>query len=184
VSRCADTSSVPPLTQDHTVRYDNHPPTSNNQEDVRAKVAAEEAGSFHIGLPCFLAMFIPGRFVSPISWIIHKGKGRIIIDASTNFHHDDTGAPNAYIPPTETPGMAEKNPPVFYRTAIRRHAEHTWILRISHPREDILQHSDDINAALQHILYHPDLALVFGYIFMELVLIPVGKIFESRSAPA
>jgi hypothetical protein len=116
---------------------------------VQAKFAAEEANSYHIGLPRFLAMFIPGLFVRPISWIIQKGKGRIVIDASTKLHHDDSGAPNLYIPAAGKTGMAEEKPPVFYGTAICRHSEHIWNLRISHPNEDILQQSDDINAAFQ-----------------------------------
>jgi hypothetical protein len=89
------------------IRYNSHPPTSQNQNDARKKFAAEEANSYHIGLPSFLAMCILGLFVSPISWVIKKGKGRIIIDPSTKLCHNDSGVPNSYIPPTGTPGMEE-----------------------------------------------------------------------------
>jgi hypothetical protein len=67
------------------IAYDYHPPVGANREAVRKKFADEEANSFHIGFPRFLAMFIPGLFVSPISWVVQKGKGRIIIDASSRL---------------------------------------------------------------------------------------------------
>jgi hypothetical protein len=71
-----------------------------------------------------------------------------------------------------TSGSKEENPLDFYGTAIRRHAKHVWNLRISHPHADILQHSDDINPPFRQILYHLELAPVFGYVFS----------FGSRSA--
>jgi hypothetical protein len=166
------------------IQYDNHPPVSGNMEAVRVKFAEEEANSFHLSLPRTLAMFVHGLFVNPIAWIIQKGKGRICIDCSTKLHPTDTGAPNTYIPAPGTAGREDENPPVYYGSAIRRHAEFLWNLRISHPHEDILQHSDDINAAFRQILYHPELAPVFACVFMECLLIPVGQIFGSRSAPS
>jgi hypothetical protein len=131
-----------------------------------------------------MALFIHGLFVNPISWIIKKGKGRICIDCSTKLHPKDTGTQHESIPAPGTVGREDENSQVFYGSAIRRHAEHMRNLRISHPTEDILQHSDDINAAFRQILYHPELAPVFAYVFMECVLIPVGQVFGSRSAPS
>jgi hypothetical protein len=66
-----------------SIQYDNHPPVTRSLDDVRAKFAAEEASSFHVGLSRFLPIFISGLLFSPKSWIVQKGKGRIIIDAST-----------------------------------------------------------------------------------------------------
>jgi hypothetical protein len=34
------------------------------------------------------------------------------------------------------------------------------------------------------MLYHPDLAIAFAYVFMEYLIIPVGQIFGSRNCPA
>jgi hypothetical protein len=166
------------------IAYDNHQPVLSNIMAVREKFESEEANSFHLSLPRSMAMFIHGLFINPISWVIQKGKGRICIDCSTKLHPTDTGAPNASIPAPGTVGREDENPAVFYGSAIRRHAEHLWNLRISYPKEDILQHSDDINAAFRQILYHPELAPVFACVFMECVLIPVGQIFGSRSAPS
>jgi hypothetical protein len=56
-------------------RYDNHPPARAAADDVRKKFAAEEANSFHVAYPKFTTVFIPGLMLSPISWIIQKGKG-------------------------------------------------------------------------------------------------------------
>jgi hypothetical protein len=67
---------------------------------VRQKFASEEALSFHLVFPKFVALFIPGMMVSPISWLFRKNKGRLIIDASSPLAPDDTGAPNTHIPPT------------------------------------------------------------------------------------
>jgi hypothetical protein len=164
--------------------YDNHPPVATNSAAVREKLEAEEAHSYHLSLPRTMAMFVHGLFINPISWIIQKGKGQICIDCSTKLHPLDTGAPNTTIPAPGTVGKEEDNPAVFYGSAIRRHAEHLWNLRISNPQEDILQHSDDINVAFRQILYHPEVAPVFACVFMECLLIPVGQIFGSRRAPS
>jgi hypothetical protein len=34
------------------------------------------------------------------------------------------------------------------------------------------------------MLYHPELAVVFAYVFQELLIVPVGNIFGSRNAPS
>jgi hypothetical protein len=57
-------------------------------------------------------------------------------------------------------------------------------LRIDHPLEEILQHIDDISAAFRHLIYHPILAIVFAYVFMEFLIVPVGMTFDSRSSPS
>jgi hypothetical protein len=166
------------------LRYNNHPPTASAADEVRKKFAKEEANSFHVTYPRFTALFIPGLMLSPISWIVQKGKGRLIVDASTKLCPDDTGPPNLHIPPPGKPGQFDENPPVFYGTALRRHLAAVWNMRITHPREDLLQHTDDIDSAFRRMLYHPDLAIVFAYVFQDLLLVPVGNIFGSRNAPS
>jgi hypothetical protein len=71
--------------------------------------AKEEAASYHIHLPRFIAHFIYGLFLCPISWVIRKGKGQLVIDASTMLTPDDTGAPNSYIPKAGMPGVLKTN---------------------------------------------------------------------------
>lgn len=166
------------------IRYDNHPPLSEVEPAVREKFAKEEAKSFHIHLPKWVAYFVQGLFISPISWLVRKGKGRIVIDSSTLLRPEDTGAPNTYIPPVGTEGREDECPAVHFGTALRRHLERIWNLRIDHPREDLLQHGDDIDAAFRRVLYHPDIAAVFAYVFMEYLIIPVGMIFGARNSPS
>jgi hypothetical protein len=58
-------------------------------------------------------------------------------------------------------------------------------MRIAHPREYLLQHTDDIDSAFRRMLYHPDLANVFAYVFQDkMLLVPLGNIFGSRNAPS
>jgi hypothetical protein len=92
------------------LRYNNHPPAQSAADDVRKKFAKEEANGFHVTYPRFTALFIPGMMLSPISWIVQKGKGRLIVDASTKLvSSDDTAAPNHHIPPPGQPGKFEEN---------------------------------------------------------------------------
>lgn len=43
----------------------------------------------------------------------------------------------------------------------------SWWMRLSKPLTDILLHYDDINATFRYIMYHPDLAIAFPYVFQE-----------------
>jgi hypothetical protein len=152
--------------------------------DVRIKFAAEESMSFHLVFPKFVALFLPGLMLSPISWLFRKNKGRLIIDASSPLGPEDSGAPNSHIPPTGEAGQELENPPVFYGNALKRHLSAVWNMRISYPDDDLLQHTYDIDSAFRRVLYHPILAPVFAYVFQEFLIVPVGNIFGSRSAPS
>jgi hypothetical protein len=126
--------------------------------DVRAKFAAEEANSLHIGLPRLFAMFINGLFMTHLSWVIYKSKSCILIDESTQLHPVDTGDINDYIPTTGFPRAHEENPlcstappPITTLSTLG-----TCVFLI---HTKIVHHSDDIYAAFCQILYHPKLAL-------------------------
>jgi hypothetical protein len=41
-----------------------------------------------------------------------------------------------------------------------------------------------VDAAFQRVLYNPELAIVFAYVFGKFLLIPVGQVFGSCSAPS
>ena len=56
-------------------------------------------------------------------------------------------------------------------------------MRQAEPLQDILLHCDDLEAAFRRVLYHPDMAVVFAYIFLDFLIIPVDQVFGSRSAP-
>jgi hypothetical protein len=162
--------------------YDNHPAIAENQEAVEAKFAAEEEKTFHIHFPRFLIWFVYGLFLAPLQWAVRKGKGRICVDC-TKAGVDEVGSINTQI---GKPGIADPDecPPVYYGDAFMRFIMVLWRMRLSRPFEDILCHCDDIDAAFRRILYHPDMAIAFAYVFNEYLIVPVGQVFGSRSAPS
>jgi hypothetical protein len=161
--------------------YDNHPAVNANHASVEAKFVKEEAKSFHIHLPRFLIYFLPGLILAPLQWAIRKGKGRICVDCTNG--PDIEGSANTSIPKPSADN-ADECPPVFYQHSLARHIRRLWRTRITHPTEEILQHCDDIEAAFRRVLYHPDLAVAFAYVFGDYLIIPVGQVFGSRSAPS
>lgn len=166
------------------LQYDNHPPLRHVLDDVRKKFGKEEARSLHLALPRFVAWFLPGLMISPISWVVRKNKGRIVIDSSTRLRPDDRGAVNDQIPNQGTIGREDECPAVHYGNAFARTLKFLWNLRIDHPNEDILLHVDDIDAAFRRIVYHPDAALGFAYVFEDRLMAPVGEIFGGRNSPS
>ena len=164
--------------------YDNHAPLRSAMPEARTKLGKEEANSYHIAFPRYLARFIYGLFILPISWLIQKGKGRLIMDGSTALRKGDTGATNRCIPKAGSEGNERENPPVFYGTAMKRIMTTIYNLRLDHPTEDLLQHPDDIDAAFRRLLYHPDVAIAFASVFAEYLIMPVGMIFGAKNSPS
>jgi hypothetical protein len=162
--------------------YDNHPAIAANTADVEAKFAAEAEKTFHIHFQRFLIYFVYGLFLAPLQWAMRKGKGRICVDC-TKVGVDEIGSINTYI---GKPGIApaDECPPVYYGDALIRFLKMLWRMRLSKPFLDILLHCDDIDAAFRRILYHPDLAIAFAYVFEAYLIVPVGQVFGSRSAPS
>eukprot|EP00980_Cylindrotheca_fusiformis_P026673 scaffold16874_cov129-Cylindrotheca_fusiformis.AAC.1 len=78
----------------------------------------------------------------------------------------------------------EECPPVYYQSALHRLIARVMSMRMAQPTVPILVHADDISSAFRRILYHPDMACAFGYVFDEFLLVPVGEVFGSRSAPS
>jgi hypothetical protein len=64
------------------------------------------------------------------------------------------------------------------------HLQHLWRLCITFFITDVLQHCNDIEAAFRQVLYTPELAIAFAYVFGIFLLIPIGQVFRSRSAPS
>jgi hypothetical protein len=115
--------------------------------EVRAKLGKEEAKSYHLAFPRSIAYFIDGLFIAFMSWVVQKGSGRIVVDSSTPLDKTDRGALNAHIPKPGLPGSLDRNPRITYANAFVRHLIHLWNLRITNPRQEILQHTDDIEAS-------------------------------------
>jgi hypothetical protein len=165
-------------------RYDNHPAVQENYEAVEKKFAKEEEKSFHIHLPRFLTYFIVGLMLNLLQWAWQKGKGRICVDCTNGPDGPDTpGSANTHIPKPSAENI-EECPPVYYMTAFKRFIVNIWRLRITHPRKDVLLHADDVDSAFRRILYSPEMAILFAYVFGPFLIIPVGQVFGSRSAPS
>jgi hypothetical protein len=151
---------------------------------VRAKLCKEEQNSFYVHLPRFIAYFIFGLHLSPLSMVWRKGKGRVCVDNSSRLDPSDDDAPNDSIPAPRTAGRDDECPGVHYASAFKRHITWIWNLRISSPFADILQFGDDVHAAFHRMLYHPDIAIVFAFVFAEFLCIPVGTVFGARNSPS
>jgi hypothetical protein len=165
-------------------RYNNHPAVQQNFDAVEQKFAKEEEKSFHIHLPRFLVYFIVGLMLNPLQWAWQKGKGRICVDCTNGPDGPDTpGSANTHIP-KPSKHNPDECPPVHYMTAFQRLLVNIWRMRITHPTIDILLHADDIDAAFRRIIYSPEMAIVFAYIFGPFLIIPVGMVFGARSAPS
>jgi hypothetical protein len=161
--------------------YNNHPAVTENADQVSIKFAKEEWKGYHVHFLRFLFAYIYGLILNPLQWVFDKGKGRICVDCTNG--PDPRGAANTYIP---KPSMEneEECPPVHYQSAFRRLLRQILQMRISCPTEPILVHADDIEAAFRRILYHPDMAIAFAYVFDVYLMVPVGEVFGSRSAPS
>jgi hypothetical protein len=96
---------------------------------------------------------------------------------------DTLSSANTFIPSPKA-GDLDACPPVYYATAFLWHLTHLWRFRITFPVADILQHCDDVDSIFRRVLYPPDLAIAFAYVFRAFLLIPVGQVFGSRSAPS
>lgn len=155
------------------VKYNIHPAINTNRP-LRRKIYNRGGESFHLPLPKFLVYFITGIFLSLLQWAIHRGKGRICVDCSNG--PDPVAYLNTHIPKLSV-NNADKCPPVYNATLLVVSCVWLWQMRTSCPEKDILLHCNDINTALRHILYHPDLAIDFAYILGSFLVVPVGEVY-------
>jgi hypothetical protein len=153
-------------------------------DNVRAKLAKEEAQSFHIALPRFLWRFLPGIHIALMVWAWRKGKGRLCVDPSSKISSTNDRAANDSIPSLGLDGREDECPLIYYSTALHQHLTQIWNLRITYPNEDILQYCDNIQAAFHRVLYHPDAMIVFASVLQEFLIIPVGTIFGAHNSPS
>ena len=163
------------------VAYDNHSKINDNRDAVEIKSAAKDEKSFHILLRKFFVFFILGLFLNPLQWGMRKGKGRICVNCTNG--PSAIGSPN-HSTPNPSPANADACPSVHYVNSFTRFLLLIWSTRQAKPFLDILLHCDDLEAAFRRVLYHPDMAVVFANIFLDFLIIPVGQVFGSRSAPS
>jgi hypothetical protein len=108
---------------------------------------------------------------------MRKGKGRICVDC-TKPGPGEEGSINTYI---DKPGVApaDECPSVYYGDTFMR-----FLIVVRWMRLTLLLHCDDIDAAFWRVLYHLDLAIAFAYVFLDYLIVPIGQVFGSRSAPS
>ena len=94
--------------------YDNHPPLAANLEATRAKFGQEEAKSFHIAFPRFVAQFLSGAMISPISWVVQlgctEGEGPVSRRRIDPLTCDRYGCPQLADPTARNCGSATREP--------------------------------------------------------------------------
>ncbi|CAJ1939814.1 unnamed protein product [Cylindrotheca closterium] len=164
--------------------YDNHPAVGANLAAVEKKFAKEEWNSYHIHYLRFVYEFLPGLVINPIQWVFDKGKGQICIDCSNG--PNSLGSINLYIPSLKDaiPGEEDECPAVYYQYAFDRFLCQILRMRITRPNDPIMVHADGIEAAFRRVLYHPDMACAFAYVYSDYLMVPVGQVFGSWSAPS
>jgi hypothetical protein len=145
--------------------YDNHPAVSQNEATIKEKFTKEEWQSYHIHFLRFLMAFVYGLILNPIQWAFDKGKGRICIDCTNGL--DQHGSENTYIP-SLLADNPDECPPIFYQYALNCYVCMLYRLRVLRPGILIGQHADDIDAAFRQLLYTPELAIAYAYIFIAI----------------
>jgi len=156
-------------------RYGNHKSISTRPDLVAKTLNKEEKNNYTIPFPIWIARFIPHLHVSPEGIIIKEGKkDRIIFDAS--FHIDyDSQAPNDWTSKYD-------EPTITYGTALLRHLQQIWNLRISYPDDIIYLWDDDVAGAFRLIKYNPEIAQVFSALLHQHLWVPVGQVFGGNTS--
>jgi hypothetical protein len=89
----------------------------------------------------------------------------------SKYKFSPDGAPNEQIPDTGSKGAEVSNPKVYYATAFKRYLTWIWRLCIDFAEEEILLLADDIAAVFRHVLYHPNIAMAFGVVLEQYLII-------------
>jgi hypothetical protein len=125
-----------------------------------------------------------GLLINPLQWEFEKGKDLICVDCTNGANGpDNPGYANIHIP-KPSPANPDECPPVFYDIALICFFTMIWRLRITFSEKEIVLHADDPDSAFRRILYSPEMATLFAYIFGPYLIIPVGQVFGSKSSPS
>jgi hypothetical protein len=128
----------------------------------------------------FLWRFFPG-LIFRVAYRWGDPKPRLCVDPSTTLNPSDTRNVNRNIPDS---GVNEdRNPTIYYGTALTPYLSWLWNLRITCPDDDILQMTVDISAAFHRVLYHPEIAPAFATVWANWLILPVSSIFGGRDSP-
>jgi len=157
------------------LRYGNHVSITSRPELVEKSLNKEERNNYTLPFPSWTARFIPNLHVSPSGIIVKPGKkDRIIFDASFHVHHASY-APNDWT-------HSSDEPPIYYGSALVRHLQRIWNLRITYPDDIIYLWDDDVAGAFRLIKYNPHVATAFASIINSRLWIPVGQVFGGNTS--
>ena len=102
----------------HRNSYDNHASIGAHGLAVLAKVVSGAVNHFLLVFPWWIWRFIYGMFLSPIGFLLRKGKGWIVVDSSTHIQNaDNTGALYNQMERT----YPERIPRTYYAPVQQRH---------------------------------------------------------------
>ena len=156
-------------------RYGNHKSISTRPDLVAKTLNKEEKNNYTIPFPIWIARFVPHLHVSPEGIIIKEGKkDRIIFDASFHIRYDSQ-APNDWT-------SKHDEPSITYGTALIRHLQQIWNLRITYPDDIIYLWDDDVAGAFRLVKYNPEIAQVFSALLHQHLWVPVGQVFGGNTS--
>ena len=78
----------------------------------------------------------------------------------------------------------DNEPTINYGTSWSRYLEQVWNLIISYPSSEILVWDDDIKGAFKHCKFNPEFIGAFGYVLLQMLIIPCGFQFGYKFIPA
>ena len=161
--------------------YNNYPEVSNNLDAMGTKFANKEWRSYHIHFFYFLYKFIYWLIINPLQRDFDEEKGQIFTECTNG--NDPAGSVNTYIPLPSDDNIKEC-PAVFYQYTFMDYVNILYHLRLIEPNKPILQHVYDIDLTFCQLIYNPELAEVFAYLFKQYIIIEIGQVFGPRPAPS
>ena len=135
----------------------------------------EDKHAYVMPFPSWICRFIPNLHLTPQGLVVKKGKNdRLVFDGSHLINYKSTCV-----------NMLTKldlEPKILYGTALQRHLNRIWNLRISYPNKDILLWDGDVSGAFRWNKYHPDIASVFAFILFGTLYIPSSQCFGGNTS--
>ena len=76
----------------------------------------------------------------------------------------------------------KNEPELVYGSAFDRYLVEVWNQRIIYLDKEIYVFDDDVNESFRHANYHPDIASAFAFIVDNIIYIPMGATFGSKTS--
>jgi hypothetical protein len=154
--------------------YNNHPVVETNPSSMESKSVKEEDKSIDVHLPASSFQLVCNGSLAKAkhasAWIVP-----IVLAWRDQQIHPFLNQ----VWPTQINAHQ-----FFYQHSFARDLPFLGGKHITYPTKEILQHCDNIDAAFRCVLYHPNLAIIFAYVFGGYLIIPICQVFGSHSAPS